>query len=161
MTFSMHPCFGSTSQTMTTCSLDDWTHSKATPQRQKVNGPLTTSFCMLSLVPIPSLKYCGNLAGDTTWLPYYQITHLQEHTEYLDLLGLKTASKLPKVASKPPQDNPQIFVGAISTLTPTKPIPVNTTNHQHLKSRPHTAHRTQLPHSQCNPIQFLFTASPN
>ena len=68
------------------------------------------------------------------WLPYYQITHLQALTEYLDLLGVKTTSKLSKGAGKPPQDNPQIFVGAIATLTPAKPISATTTDHQYLKS---------------------------
>ena len=100
-------------------------------------------------------------SGDTTWLPYYQITHLQALTEYLDLLGLKTASKLPKGAGKPPQDNPQIFVGAIATLTPAKPIPATTTNCQYIKSQTHTVYRTQLPHPWHNPVQFLFTALPN
>ena len=95
------------------------------------------------------------------WLLYYQITHLQALTEYLDLLGVKTTSKLPKGAGKPPQDNPRIFVGAISTLAPAKPIPVTTTNRQHLKSWPHTACRTQLPHPWHSPIQFSFTASPS
>ena len=85
-------------------------------------------------------------SGDTTWLPYYQITHLQALTEYLDLLGVKTASKLPKGTSKPPQDNPQIFVGAIATLATVKPIPATTSDHQYLKSQTHTVRRTQLPH---------------
>jgi hypothetical protein len=26
-------------------------------------------------------------SGDITWLPYYQITHLQALTDYLDLMG--------------------------------------------------------------------------
>ncbi|KAF8799879.1 hypothetical protein BYT27DRAFT_7004830, partial [Phlegmacium glaucopus] len=34
-------------------------------------------------------------SGDTTWLPYYQITHLQALTDYLELLGKKTISTLP------------------------------------------------------------------
>ena len=99
-------------------------------------------------------------SGDTTWLPYYQITHLQVLTEYLDLLGVKTASKLPKGTSKPSQDNPQIFVGAIATLTTAKPIPATTSDHQYLKSQTHTVRRTQHPRPRCNPVQFLFTTSP-
>ena len=34
-------------------------------------------------------------SGDVTWLPYYQITHLQALTDYLELLKVKKISKLP------------------------------------------------------------------
>ena len=53
-------------------------------------------------------------SGDTTWLPYYQITHLQALTEYLDLLGEPNIHKLSKGTGKPPQEDPQLFLGAIS-----------------------------------------------
>ena len=51
--------------------------------------------------------------GDITWLPYYQITHLQALTDYLELIGVKRVSKLPKGTGKPPTDNPQIFLGTL------------------------------------------------
>lgn len=53
-------------------------------------------------------------SGDVTWLPYYQITHLQALTDYLDLLGVKRVSKLPPGSGQPPVDDPQIFLGALS-----------------------------------------------
>jgi hypothetical protein len=65
-------------------------------------------------------------SGDITWLPYYQITHLQALTDYLDLYGESKVNKLPKGTGKPPQDDPQIFIGAVS-LSPS-PIPFSTTS---------------------------------
>jgi hypothetical protein len=53
-------------------------------------------------------------SGDITWLPYYQITHLQALADYFDLLGLKKIQQLPEGTGKPPQDDPQIFLGSIS-----------------------------------------------
>jgi hypothetical protein len=53
-------------------------------------------------------------SGDTTWLPYYQITHLQALTDYLDLLGESNIRKLPKGTGKPPHEDPQLFVGSLS-----------------------------------------------
>ena len=60
-------------------------------------------------------------SGDITWLPYYQITHLQALTEYLDLFGVNKISKLPKGTGKPPQDDPQVFIGAVSYSSPANP----------------------------------------
>ena len=37
-------------------------------------------------------------SGDVTWLPYYQITHLQALTDYLGLLGVSKIAKLSKGA---------------------------------------------------------------
>ncbi|KAF8808243.1 hypothetical protein BYT27DRAFT_7013414, partial [Phlegmacium glaucopus] len=50
-------------------------------------------------------------SGDTTWLPYHQITHLQALTDYFELIGVTKVSKLPKGTGRPPQDDPQIFLG--------------------------------------------------
>lgn len=57
-------------------------------------------------------------SGDVTWLPYYQITHLQALTDYLGLLGVSKIAKLPKGMGRPPLDDPQVFVGAIMSCTP-------------------------------------------
>jgi hypothetical protein len=57
-------------------------------------------------------------AGDVTWLPYYQITHLQALTEYLDLLGIKDVRKLPNGTGKPPLEDPQLALGSISMNFP-------------------------------------------
>ena len=59
-------------------------------------------------------------SGDVTWLPYYQITHLQALTEYLDLLGLMQISQLRQGPGWPPIDDPQIFLGSI-TPSPVSP----------------------------------------
>ena len=60
--------------------------------------------------------------GDVTWLPYYQITHLQALMDYLDLLGESDIQKLPKGTSKPPLEDPQLFAGSLSFLP--HPIPL-------------------------------------
>jgi hypothetical protein len=61
-------------------------------------------------------------SGDVTWLPYYQITHLQALTDYLGLLGVRKIAKLPKGSGRPPQDDPQLFVGSADVGTPTPSI---------------------------------------
>ena len=52
-------------------------------------------------------------AGDVTWLPYYQIEHLQALDAYLDLLGVEFIGKLPSGKGKPPCNDAQVFLGAI------------------------------------------------
>ena len=56
-------------------------------------------------------------SGDITWLPHYQITHLQALTDYLDLLGCQQINSLTSGAGRAPQDNPQIHLGTISLST--------------------------------------------
>ena len=56
-------------------------------------------------------------SGDITWLPYYQITHLQALTDYFGLLGVSKISKLPNGLGRPPVDDPQVFLGLISPET--------------------------------------------
>lgn len=62
-------------------------------------------------------------SGDITWLPYYQITHLQALTDYLDLLGESQIRNLPNGTGKPPQEDPQLFAGALSFLPHPTPSP--------------------------------------
>ena len=52
-------------------------------------------------------------SGDVTWLPYYQITHLQALTDYFELIGVSQVAKLPNGHGQPPSDDPQIFLGSI------------------------------------------------
>ena len=54
--------------------------------------------------------------GDITWLPYYQITHLNVLTKYFDLLGISKISKLTLGKGILPPDDSQIFVGSTSFL---------------------------------------------
>jgi hypothetical protein len=60
-------------------------------------------------------------SGDTTWLPYYQITHLQALTDYLELLGVRKIAKLANGLGRPPLDDPQVFIGSITVPTPSYP----------------------------------------
>ena len=73
-------------------------------------------------------------SGDVTWLPYYQITHLQALTDYLDLLGTTQIGNLPKGTGHPPQDDPQVFIGAVTLSSSPIPIPASPFR-QTLKSR--------------------------
>ena len=58
-------------------------------------------------------------SGDVTWLPYYQITHLQALTDYFELIGVSQVAKLPNGHGQPPSDDPQIFLGSILVGQPT------------------------------------------
>jgi hypothetical protein len=50
--------------------------------------------------------------GDTTWLPYYQVSHLTALQQYFDLLGIESISQLPNGKGQP-LDDPQTYVGNI------------------------------------------------
>lgn len=51
--------------------------------------------------------------GDITWLPHYQVNHLNALQLYFDLLGIENISQLPEGKGKPPSDDPQTFIGNI------------------------------------------------
>ena len=53
-------------------------------------------------------------SGDVTWMPFYQIRHLQALETYLELMGVDSASKLVAEKGNPPQEDPQVFLGALS-----------------------------------------------
>jgi hypothetical protein len=53
-------------------------------------------------------------SGDVTWLPYDQISGLPAITTYLDLLGIDDISNLPKGNGKPPQNDPQTYLGTVA-----------------------------------------------
>jgi len=91
-------------------------------------------------------------AGDITWLPHHQITHLNALPVYLDLLGVDTISNLPNGQGTLP-DDPQIFIGSIelqnvfkthleapSNSSPTHfaspAIPCTSSRHCHQPTRP-------------------------
>jgi hypothetical protein len=52
-------------------------------------------------------------SGDKTWLPYYQITHLNALTEYFELQGIKRIEYLRKGTRCPPKDDIQNYIGAL------------------------------------------------
>ena len=57
-------------------------------------------------------------SGDTTWMPLYQIKHLHALEAYLELMGVNDALALPVGTGKPPQEDPQIFLGALTISPP-------------------------------------------
>ena len=74
-------------------------------------------------------------SGNITWLPYYQITYLQVLSKYLDLVGVQKISQLPKGSRTPPQNDPQIYVGAISKAATAANPPVLKNRHSHPTKR--------------------------
>jgi hypothetical protein len=61
-------------------------------------------------------------SGDVTWIPHYQIKHLQALEAYLELMGVEDVSKLKAGKGNPPRDDPQVFLGTVSSSFMT-PIP--------------------------------------
>ena len=47
-------------------------------------------------------------------MPFYQIRHLQALETYLELMGVDSASKLVAGKGNPLQEDPQVFLGALS-----------------------------------------------
>ena len=66
-------------------------------------------------------------AGDVTWLPYEKISDLQALTAYLDLLGFDRIADLPLGDGKPPQDDPQVYLGNLTCAHP-QHLPVSATS---------------------------------
>ena len=52
-------------------------------------------------------------AGDITWLPYYQITHLEALNHYMEALGVNDISRLPRGQGRLPTTDLQISIGMI------------------------------------------------
>jgi hypothetical protein len=52
-------------------------------------------------------------SGDKTWLPYYQITHLNALTEYFELQGIEKIEYLREGTGQPPKDDLQNYIGAL------------------------------------------------
>ena len=103
--------------------------------------------------------------GDITWMPLYQVKHVQAFENYLELLGINEVSKLPAGKGKPPREDPQVFLGVISlnalrntstknsTITPSlsdisflKPIP-HFTNFLDIKTQPSPGFLSLFPQS--------------
>ena len=88
--------------------------------------------------------------GDITWLPYYQITHLQVLTDYLELLGESSIGTLPKGTGKPPQEDPQTYLGAVALHFHHPPIPTSS-NCRPFKYRNIINNRTTLASTNISP----------
>lgn len=76
-------------------------------------------------------------SGDITWLPYYQITHLQALSKYLDLVGVQKINLLIKGSRTPPQNDPQIYVRAITKIATSPDPPVLKNQHKNLPNNHH------------------------
>jgi hypothetical protein len=97
-------------------------------------------------------------AGDVTWLPYYQIAHLNALPVYLDLLGVEDISKLPKGQGTPPSDDPQIFVGFTASQNALKTHLENSSKSSFTHFVPPTVPRTSSK-SSCRRRQLTFPST--
>jgi hypothetical protein len=52
-------------------------------------------------------------AGDTTWLPYDKVEHLEPLKSYFEAIGIDNINKLPDAPVPPPTDDPQVLLGAV------------------------------------------------
>jgi hypothetical protein len=58
-------------------------------------------------------------SGDVTWMPYYQIAHLEALEAYLDLIGVDKIYDLPAGTATDSNQDPQLFLGGLSIAQPT------------------------------------------
>lgn len=96
-------------------------------------------------------------SGDITWLPYYQITHLQALTDYLDLYGESKIRKLPKGTSKPPQEDPQVFLGTLEYIPHPIPNPITSELDEYKSKRHLTAQNNTLLNQPVDRLPLCFT----
>lgn len=82
-------------------------------------------------------------SGDKTWMPYYQVEHLNALPAYLELVGVEKVLGSPKGSGVPP-DDPQIFVSSAELFSqgraykgPRKTGPLPIDNHFPFHSTPH------------------------
>jgi len=52
-------------------------------------------------------------SGDRTWLPFYQITHLNALTDYFELQGIDKIEKLQEGTGQLPSDDLQNYIGVL------------------------------------------------
>jgi len=64
-------------------------------------------------------------AGDITWLPYFQIEHLNALNEYLDLQGVEDINTLPAGKGNLPHQDPQVFLGILTPFAPPQDYKTN------------------------------------
>ena len=90
-------------------------------------------------------------AGDITWLPYHQISHLNVLPVYLDLLGVSGISELPNGHGKLPTDDPQVFSGQLEVTPAPQHLKISSKPHHKYKHStpliPHLFHKTHAPFS--------------
>ena len=56
-------------------------------------------------------------SGDRTWMPYDQVSHLNALRGYFEVLGVDRISDLKRGSGIPPDDDPQVFCGALRPVT--------------------------------------------
>ena len=86
---------------MTDCSLVEWTLKKIFGTGDTEGEWAVEHICLHSGSRHDASFEIEWKLGDITWLPYYQITHSQALTDYLDLLGITQISQLCQGAGQP------------------------------------------------------------
>ena len=52
-------------------------------------------------------------AGDSTWLPYDKVEHLEPLKTYFEAIGIDNINKLPDQPRPPPTNDPQVLLGTL------------------------------------------------
>ncbi|KAL0950224.1 hypothetical protein HGRIS_010211 [Hohenbuehelia grisea] len=86
-------------------------------------------------------------SGDTTWLPYHQVSHLQALKSYFEALGISDISQLQNGTGVPPGEDPQVFSGSVLFTEPSlsykNPSPTTLKHYHLLRSFPLPTRRSQ------------------
>jgi hypothetical protein len=104
-------------------------------------------------------------SGDVTWMPFYQIRHLQAFDAYLELMGVDNASKLVAGKGKPPQDDPQVFLGVMSLNSmeispyPCSLLPIPVSSHLRFPITPFCSRFLDINNSFYSPSSFYSSLS--
>jgi len=106
-------------------------------------------------------------SGDVTWMPYYQIRHLQALDTYLELMGVEDALKLVAGKGKPPQEDPQVFLGAMSLGPTSPPIPRHSllsssvSSHIHFRTAPFSVYFLDINYLLLSASSLFLSTSDN
>ena len=100
-------------------------------------------------------------AGNVTWLPYHQISHLNALPVYLNFLGISGISELLEGHGKPPADYLQVFSGQLeSTPAPQHHKITSKLNYKYRHSTPLILHPFCETHAPF-PFLSIFAVMPN
>ena len=77
-------------------------------------------------------------SGDVTWIPHYEISHLQALRAYLDAQGVEKVEQLPPGKGNPPETDAQFSIDRveINFITPTTPVSFKNDTDLHIFSLP-------------------------
>jgi hypothetical protein len=97
-------------------------------------------------------------SGDKTWLPYYQITHLNALSEYFELQEINGIEYLREGTGRPPKDDLQNYIGE-NLQARFLPIPIHRHCQRHRTPQPISPKQIHL--SDHQPLYCYRPSQPN